>query len=101
MIFVRVPLATGERMFTVTAFRDLLEKRCVDILQPDLLHGEAGLHYHAVLSPSVNTETEDCTDTDTLAAGLCVVTLIGTLCLASPVRLVTAASTRSSPRLSA
>ena len=33
-----VPLATGERMFTVTAFRDLLEKRCVDIVQPDCSH---------------------------------------------------------------
>jgi galactonate dehydratase len=33
-----VPLATGERMFTVAAFRDLLEKRCVDILQPDCSH---------------------------------------------------------------
>eukprot|EP00966_Prymnesium_polylepis_P088130 2039545-Prymnesium_polylepis.1 len=30
-----IPLATGERMFTVAAFRDLLEARCVDILQPD------------------------------------------------------------------
>ena len=25
-----VPLATGERMFTVASFRDLLEKRCAD-----------------------------------------------------------------------
>ena len=33
-----VPLATGERMFTVAAFRDLLESRCVNILQPDCSH---------------------------------------------------------------
>jgi galactonate dehydratase len=33
-----VPLATGERMFTVSSFRDLLERRCVDILQPDCSH---------------------------------------------------------------
>ena len=33
-----VPIATGERMYTVAAFRDLLEKRCVGILQPDASH---------------------------------------------------------------
>mmetsp|Transcript_171166 Transcript_171166/g.416188 ORF Transcript_171166/g.416188 Transcript_171166/m.416188 type:complete len:407 (-) Transcript_171166:200-1420(-) len=33
-----VPLATGERMFTVAAFRDLLQRRCVDIVQPDCSH---------------------------------------------------------------
>lgn len=33
-----VPLATGERMYTVAAFRDLLASRCVDILQPDCSH---------------------------------------------------------------
>ena len=33
-----VPLATGERMFTVASFRDLFEKRCVDIVQPDCSH---------------------------------------------------------------
>merc|ERR1719277_2497154 len=33
-----VPIATGERMFTVAAFRDLLQRRCVDIVQPDCSH---------------------------------------------------------------
>ncbi|WP_413208087.1 galactonate dehydratase [Rhodospirillum sp. A1_3_36] len=32
------PIATGERLFTRYAFRDLLEARCVDIVQPDLSH---------------------------------------------------------------
>jgi galactonate dehydratase len=33
-----VPLATGERIFTKWGFRDLIEQRAVDILQPDLCH---------------------------------------------------------------
>ncbi len=33
-----IPLATGERLFTKWAFRELLEKRAVSILQPDLSH---------------------------------------------------------------
>lgn len=33
-----VPLATGERLFTKWGFRDLIEQRGVDILQPDLCH---------------------------------------------------------------
>ncbi|MDO6461879.1 galactonate dehydratase [Granulosicoccaceae sp. 1_MG-2023] len=32
------PIATGERMFTRFAFRDLLEQRMVDIVQPDISH---------------------------------------------------------------
>lgn len=32
------PLATGERLFTRYAFRDVLEQRMVDILQPDISH---------------------------------------------------------------
>eukprot|EP01059_Diplonema_ambulator_P026659 TRINITY_DN4404_c0_g1_i1.p1 TRINITY_DN4404_c0_g1~~TRINITY_DN4404_c0_g1_i1.p1 ORF type:complete len:390 (+),score=105.28 TRINITY_DN4404_c0_g1_i1:512-1681(+) len=33
-----IPLATGERMHTVEEFRDLLEDRSVNILQPDVSH---------------------------------------------------------------
>eukprot|EP00295_Goniomonas_pacifica_P001015 CAMPEP_0175805204 /NCGR_PEP_ID=MMETSP0107_2-20121207/530_1 /TAXON_ID=195067 ORGANISM="Goniomonas pacifica, Strain CCMP1869" /NCGR_SAMPLE_ID=MMETSP0107_2 /ASSEMBLY_ACC=CAM_ASM_000203 /LENGTH=342 /DNA_ID=CAMNT_0017116607 /DNA_START=1 /DNA_END=1029 /DNA_ORIENTATION=- len=33
-----IPIATGERMFTVHEFRDLLERRCVNIIQPDCSH---------------------------------------------------------------
>ena len=33
-----VPLATGERMFTVAQYRDLLEQRSVNIIQPDCSH---------------------------------------------------------------
>lgn len=32
------PIATGERLFTRFAFREILEARCVDIIQPDLSH---------------------------------------------------------------
>ncbi len=32
------PIATGERLFTRFAFRDLLEARMVDIIQPDVSH---------------------------------------------------------------
>ena len=32
------PIATGERLFTRFAFRDLLEARMVDIVQPDISH---------------------------------------------------------------
>ncbi|KAH8069218.1 mandelate racemase/muconate lactonizing enzyme [Aureococcus anophagefferens] len=41
-----VPLATGERMYTVEEFRDLLETRAVNILQPDCSHagGISSLH---------------------------------------------------------
>lgn len=33
-----VPLATGERMFTIEEFRDLFETRAVNIIQPDCSH---------------------------------------------------------------
>jgi len=33
-----VPIATGERLYTKWAFRELLEKRAVSIIQPDLAH---------------------------------------------------------------
>lgn len=33
-----IPLATGERLFTKWAFREILEKRAASILQPDLSH---------------------------------------------------------------
>jgi len=33
-----VPIATGERMFTVEQFRDMLEQRCCNIIQPDCSH---------------------------------------------------------------
>eukprot|EP01083_Nonionella_stella_P059666 156115_1 len=33
-----VAIATGERMYSVEAFRDLLEQRCVNIIQPDVSH---------------------------------------------------------------
>jgi galactonate dehydratase len=34
-----IPIATGERIFTKWGFRDLLEKKAVSIVQPDLCHG--------------------------------------------------------------
>ena len=33
-----IALATGERMFSMAHFRDLLELRCVDLIQPDVSH---------------------------------------------------------------
>jgi galactonate dehydratase len=33
---VRIPIATGERLFTRYPFRDLLTRQAVDVLQPDL-----------------------------------------------------------------
>ncbi len=33
-----IPLATGERNYTRWGFKDLLERGCVDIIQPDLSH---------------------------------------------------------------
>ena len=36
--FSAIPLATGERCYTRWGFKGLLEKGCVDILQPDLSH---------------------------------------------------------------
>jgi len=33
-----VPLATGERMFTIAEFRDLMESRSINIIQPDCSH---------------------------------------------------------------
>jgi galactonate dehydratase len=36
--FTSVPLATGERMYTVEEFRDLFETRSVNIVQPDCSH---------------------------------------------------------------
>jgi galactonate dehydratase len=35
---LRVPLATGERHFTRWAFRPLLERQLVDVVQPDVCH---------------------------------------------------------------
>ncbi len=35
---VRVPLATGERIYTKWGFRPLLERQIVDIIQPDVCH---------------------------------------------------------------
>jgi galactonate dehydratase len=34
----RLPIATGERIFTKWGFREILEKRAASILQPDLCH---------------------------------------------------------------
>lgn len=36
--FTTIPLATGERCYTRWGFRELLERGCVDIIQPDLSH---------------------------------------------------------------
>lgn len=33
-----VPLSTGERLYTRTQFRDLLERRSVSVIQPDVTH---------------------------------------------------------------
>ncbi len=42
MAFVRqkvdIPIATGERLFTIFSFQQLLELQAVDIIQPDLCH---------------------------------------------------------------
>lgn len=35
---VRVPLATGERIYTRWGFRPLLERQIVDVIQPDVCH---------------------------------------------------------------
>lgn len=35
---VRTPIATGERLITQHAFRELLEKRACSVLQPDITH---------------------------------------------------------------
>jgi galactonate dehydratase len=35
---VRVPIATGERLATRHQFREVLEKRAADVIQPDLCH---------------------------------------------------------------
>jgi galactonate dehydratase len=35
---VKTPIATGERLVGVHAFRDLLEKRAASVIQPDLTH---------------------------------------------------------------
>lgn len=35
---VKTPIATGERLVGVHAFRDLLEKRAVSVIQPDITH---------------------------------------------------------------
>ena len=36
--FTSIPLATGERNYTRWGFKELLERGCVDIIQPDLSH---------------------------------------------------------------
>src|SRR5947209_8779691 len=35
---VKTPIATGERLVGLHAFRDLLEKRAVSVMQPDITH---------------------------------------------------------------
>jgi len=42
---VNIPIATGERLFTIFGFRELLERQVVDIIQPDPCHagGISGL----------------------------------------------------------
>lgn len=35
---VKTPLATGERLVGIHAFRDLMEKRAVSVVQPDITH---------------------------------------------------------------
>jgi galactonate dehydratase len=56
-----LPIAAGERIFTKWGFRELLEKRAVSILQPDLCHA-GGIHevhliagmaeaYYAAIAP--------------------------------------------------
>src|SRR5438876_10238083 len=35
---VKTPIATGERMVGIHAFRDLLEKRAAAVIQPDITH---------------------------------------------------------------
>jgi len=35
---VKTPIATGERLIGIHAFRDLLEKRAASVLQPDITH---------------------------------------------------------------
>ena len=56
-----LPIAAGERIFTKWGFRELLEKRAVSVLQPDLCHA-GGIHevhliagmaeaYYAAIAP--------------------------------------------------
>jgi len=35
---ISVPIAAGERLFTIWGFRELLEKGIVDVVQPDIVH---------------------------------------------------------------
>jgi galactonate dehydratase len=35
---VTTPIASGERLIGVHAFRDMLEKRAVSVIQPDITH---------------------------------------------------------------
>ena len=35
---INIPLATGQRLYTRWAYRDLLEKQATDYIQPDLCH---------------------------------------------------------------
>jgi galactonate dehydratase len=35
---VKTPIASGERLVGIHAFRDLLEKRAVSVIQPDITH---------------------------------------------------------------
>src|SRR5439155_6450506 len=35
---VKTPIATGERLVGIHAFRDLLEKRAASVIQPDVTH---------------------------------------------------------------
>ena len=35
---INIPVATGERLYTRWAFRELLEKQAADYIQPDLCH---------------------------------------------------------------
>jgi hypothetical protein len=35
---IEIPIATGERLVTQHAFREVLEKRACSVLQPDIIH---------------------------------------------------------------
>jgi galactonate dehydratase len=44
----RLPLATGERLFTRWGFRELLERQLVDVVQPDICHAGGILECHTI-----------------------------------------------------
>jgi len=49
-----IPIATGERLFTPWAFREVLEKQAAQVLQPDLSHCGGILSTYKIASMAAN-----------------------------------------------